>query len=190
MNPNDQQTALLIMDMQIGILKNLPVTAPLISNVANAIRHARYKNIPVVYVRVGFRHTLPEISMNNKSFATFGERLANTSMHSFMEIHADLAPLQDDIVVDKRRISAFTGSDLEVILRANNLRHIVLTGVSTSGVVLSTTREAADKDYKITVLSDCCADADPEVHAVLMKKIFPRQADVITVEEWHKQLDA
>jgi nicotinamidase-related amidase len=60
----------------------------------------------------------------------------------------------------------------------------VLTGISTSGVVLSTLREAADKDYQITVLSDCCADMDDEVHRVLTTKIFPRQADVLTVQEW------
>jgi nicotinamidase-related amidase len=60
----------------------------------------------------------------------------------------------------------------------------VLTGIATSGVVLSTTREAADKDYQLTILSDLCADFDAEVHAVLLKKVFPRQATVKTSEEW------
>jgi len=86
----------------------------------------------------------------------------------------------------KRRISAFAGSDLEVILRAFNIQHMILTGVATSGVVLSTTREAADKDYRITILEDCCADGDEEVHRVLTTKILARQADVISVEEWCK----
>jgi nicotinamidase-related amidase len=69
-------------------------------------------------------------------------------------------------------------------LRAQGIQHLVLTGIATGGVVLSTVREAADKDYRITVLSDGCADADPEIHHILTTKIFPRQADVITVEEW------
>jgi nicotinamidase-related amidase len=60
----------------------------------------------------------------------------------------------------------------------------VLTGIATSGVVLSTVREAADKDYRLTVLSDGCADLDPEVHSVLMGKVFPRQADVLTAMQW------
>jgi nicotinamidase-related amidase len=81
-------------------------------------------------------------------------------------------------------VSAFTGSDLEVMLRSFEIKHLVLCGISTSGVVLSTVREAADKDYRITVLSDCCADRDEEVHRVLTTKIFPRQAEVITLEEW------
>jgi nicotinamidase-related amidase len=50
-------------------------------------------------------------------------------------------------------------------------------------------REAADKDFKLTVLSDACLDADPEVHRVLTEKVFPRQADVLTVDAWIDSLD-
>jgi nicotinamidase-related amidase len=87
-------------------------------------------------------------------------------------------------VVSKYRISAFAGSNLEVILRAQQIDTLVVSGISTSGVVLSTVREAADKDYSIMVLSDACLDADSEVHRVLMEKVFPRQADVQTVDTW------
>jgi nicotinamidase-related amidase len=87
-------------------------------------------------------------------------------------------------VVVKRRVSAFSGSDLEIILRAKNIHHLLLTGIATSGVVLSTLREAADKDYQLTVLSDLCADFDAQVHSVLTEKVFPRQATIITSEQW------
>jgi nicotinamidase-related amidase len=82
-----------------------------------------------------------------------------------------------------RRVSAFTGSDLEVVLRAGEIRHLVLCGIATSGVVLSTVREAADKDYRLTV-ADLCADMDAETHAVLTGKVFPRQARVTSAAEW------
>lgn len=88
------------------------------------------------------------------------------------------------VVVTKRRVSAFTGSDLDVVLRAGEIRHLVLCGIATSGVVLSTVREAADKDYRLTVLADLCADTDHEVHSVLMRKVFPRQAQVTSAAEW------
>jgi nicotinamidase-related amidase len=179
-----KNTALLVMDMQAGILSNFPDATTLINNVAKAIAAARANKIPVIYVVVGFRSGMPEINMNNKSFSANKERMANVDMNEFMKIEAALAPLPDDITVVKRRFSAFTGSDLEVILRAKGIQHIVLTGVATSGVVLSTVREAADKDYQITVLSDCCADGDDEVHRILTTKIFSRQADVLTVKEW------
>ena len=83
----------------------------------------------------------------------------------------------------KRRVTGFAGSDLEVILRSQGIGHLVLAGLSTSGVVLSTLREAADKDYRISVLSDCCADPDPEVHQLLLTKIFPRQAEVLELAQ-------
>jgi nicotinamidase-related amidase len=100
------------------------------------------------------------------------------------QVVPELEPLASEIVVVKRRVSAFTGSDLEVVLRSADIDHLVLGGIATSGVVLSTLREAADRDYRLTVLTDACLDQDAEVHRVLTGKVFPRQADVVTVDEW------
>ncbi|MBA3829330.1 MAG: cysteine hydrolase [Taibaiella sp.] len=187
MEQNSQNTALLVMDMQAGIIRNLADATAVIKNVAKAIATARERDIPVIYVVVGFREGAPEISRNNKFFSTgVKERFANADMGAFMKIHPDLAPHEGDITVIKRRVSAFTGSDLEVVLRGQDIRHIILTGISTGGVVLSTVREASDKDFRITVLANGCADADNEVHQVLTTKVFPRQADVLTIEEWGK----
>ncbi|HEY0273211.1 MAG TPA: isochorismatase family cysteine hydrolase [Chitinophaga sp.] len=177
-------TALLVMDMQVPIVGMLPDATTVLHNTAKAIAKARAQQIPVIYVVVGFRQGAPEVSADNKTFAAGRERFANADMTAFMTVHADVKPRVDELIVTKRRVSAFTGSDLEVVLRAFGIRHLVLTGIATSGVVLSTLREAADKDYRLTVLSDCCADSDEEVHRVLTTKIFPRQADVSTVEEW------
>jgi nicotinamidase-related amidase len=49
-------------------------------------------------------------------------------------------------------------------------------------------RQAADLDFELTVLHDACADADPEVHRVLVDKVFPRQADVVDVATWSAAL--
>jgi nicotinamidase-related amidase len=172
------------MDVQAGIVGMLPDSKAILDPVAKVIAHARAKGIPVIYVVVGFRQGGPEISMNNKSFAVSKERLTGANMDEFMKVHPDVAPAAGEVTVIKRRVSAFTGSDLEVVLRAFGITHVVLTGISTSGVVLSTTREAADKDYRITILADCCADRDEEVHRVLTTKIFPGQADVLTSAAW------
>lgn len=186
MEQNTQNTALLVMDMQIGILGMLPGAEGLLANLSKAIANAREKQIPVIYVVVGFRQGAPEISLNNKSFVAGKERFAAMDMTQFMTVHPDIAPQASEVTVTKRRVSAFTGSDLEVVLRAYNVQHLVLTGIATSGVVLSTIREAADKDYRLTVLADCCADGDEEVHNILTTKVFPRQADVLTLAEWIK----
>jgi nicotinamidase-related amidase len=186
MEQNTNNTALLVMDVQVGIVAMLPSAAGLMSNLNKAIDCARINDIPVIYVVVGFREGAPEISMNNKGFAASKERFSTVNVAEFMAVHPNVAPRDGELTIVKRRVSAFTGSDLEVVLRAFGIQHLVLTGIATSGVVLSTLREAADKDYRLTVLSDCCADGDEEVHGVLTTKVFPRQADVLTVEEWVK----
>jgi nicotinamidase-related amidase len=186
MEQNTQDTALLVMDMQAAMVGRFSDAQPLISNVQKAIAAARSRKMPVIYVVVGFRPGMPEISISNKGFSAYKAQMLSVNMDEFMKVHPDLAPQDGELVVTKRRISAFTGSDLEVILRAFGVQHMVLTGIATSGVVLSTTREAADKDYRLTILADCCADMDEEVHHVLTTKVFPRQADVLTVDEWTK----
>ena len=178
------RSALLVMDMQLSILSRITETEPLLTNVASAIAAARSRNMPVIYVVVGFRQGGPEININNKSFSAFKTRIGDTDMAAFMKVHDDLAPQQGELTVVKRRVSAFTGSDLEVVLRSLGIQHLILSGIATSGVVLSTLREAADKDYRITVLADCCADGDEEIHRVLTTKVFPRQADVLDLKSW------
>jgi nicotinamidase-related amidase len=88
------------------------------------------------------------------------------------------------VVVTKRRVSAFSGSDLDMVLRVAGIDALVLSGIATSGCVLSTLRQAADLDVSLTVLSDGCIDGDEEVHRVLCEKVFPNQADVMTIDEW------
>jgi nicotinamidase-related amidase len=181
-----QNTALFVMDMQSSVLGMLPDSQAFVANVARAIANARDKKIPVIYVVVGFRKGAPEISSNNRIFAQNKEMFASLNTEDFLKIHPDLAPQAGEITVIKRRVSAFTGSDLEVVLRAMGIQHMVLTGIATSGVVLSTLIEASDRDYRLTVLADCCADGDDELHRVLTTNFFPRRADVLTLAEWSK----
>ena len=180
------KTALLVMDMQMGILGSLPSAPALIERVAKVIKKAHEDNLMVIYVVVGFRAGTPEISLQNKGFAARKDQFASIDLNMFMKVHPDIAPQESDALVIKRRVSAFSGSDLEILLRAQGIQHLVLTGIATSGVVLSTLREAADKDFQITVIADCCADGDEEVHRVLTTKVFPRQAELVSSEDWLK----
>jgi len=178
-------TVLLVMDVQATTIASLGDHAPsFLERIKATIDHARIHKIPVVYCVVGFRNGYPEVSERNKMFTNFINSGIRLDTEAAMEIDPSIAPEAGEPVVIKKRISAFAGSDMDVILSAYNAHHLVLTGLSTSGVVLSTLRAAADKDYQLTVLSDCCADRDLEVHHVLLDKVFPRQADVITHEEW------
>jgi nicotinamidase-related amidase len=184
-NSNNQNSALLVMDVQRATVKMLQDSTPFIHSITKAIQTARSNNIPVIYVVIGFRKGYPEVSANNKSFSVLKSGTVNFDTEEATEVHASVAAQPGDVIITKKRVSAFTGSDLEVVLRSFGINHLILSGIATSGVVLSTLREAADKDYVITVLSDCCADRDEEVHRVLTTKIFRRQAEVITSEEWY-----
>ena len=176
---------LLLMDFQHGIVEN--VGSPSVIDAADrAAKAARAAGIPVMFVRVAFRPGYPEIAESNASFSAVAAQAGDsfTQDHPGTQVHASLTPLDGEPVILKRRVSAFTGSDLEVLLRGAEADTLILAGISTSGVVLSTVRQAADLDYRLTVLADACADPDEEVHRVLTEKVFPRQALVTTTDEW------
>lgn len=182
---SSDRSALLVMDVQRGIVERFGNDAGLLDRIGAAIAAARSASIPVIYVVVRFREGYPEVSGRNRSFAAIREAgTAMTASNPATEVHPAVAPQPGDILVTKRRVSAFAGSDLGVVLRAQEIDSLVLTGIATSGVVLSTLRAAADMDYRLTVLEDCCADADAEVHRVLTTKVFPRQAEVLSAAEW------
>ena len=187
--PTNSHMALLVMDVQVGIVTRYAQTGDFLTSISTAITAARAASIPVIYVAVAFRPGYPEVSPRNKSFSAIKQQQSSLSAPlTTTEIHPAIAPQPTDIVVTKRRVSAFSGSDLEVVLRAQDISHLVLCGIATSGVVLSTLREAADKDYQLTVLADGCVDSDEEVQRVLLSKVFPRQAEVVQASAWRTKL--
>jgi nicotinamidase-related amidase len=178
-----ENSALMVLDVQNGIVERF-AAADALAPLQSAVQTARAHRIPVLYVRVAMRPGYPDVSPSNTSFSALRERGGMLETDYATQVWDGVRPEGEEVVVIKRRVSAFTGSGLDVVLRAQGIRHLVLTGIATSGVVLSTLREAADQDFQLTVLSDACLDSDPEVHRVLLQKVFPRQATVMTVGEW------
>jgi nicotinamidase-related amidase len=178
----DRRTsALLVMDFQTLIVDNYATGAEaLLDRTAKLIAVARAAGIRVIYVVVGFRPGYPEVSDRNATFSRIKASGAFAAGAENAGIHPAVAPLAEEIVVTKHRVSAFAGTDLELILRANGIETLILMGITTSGVVLSTLRQAADADYRLLVVGDCCSDGDEEAHRVLLEKIFPRQATITT----------
>lgn len=181
----DNRSALLVMDLQNDILSSLDDAArdTLLDNTQRLLRHARRQGMPVIYVAVRFRKGYPEVSASNKMFSGITQADVLIEGTPGADIHADVAPQPGEPIVVKRRVGAGSTTDLQAVLNGQNAGHLILTGVATSGVVLSTVRWAADLDYRITVVEDACADKDEEVHRVLTGKVFPRQADVTITDE-------
>ena len=174
------RTALLVMDMQQEVTPILGDRASaFFERTAGVIAAARKARWPVLYVVVGFRPGYPEL----KTGTAMQERVAKMGGFIAPEVVPQLKPEPHEPVIVKKRVSAFSGSDLDVVLRAKGIDTLVLAGISTSGVVLSTVRQAGDLDFKMFVVRDCCADPDEEVHRMLMEKLFARQTTVVTAAD-------
>jgi nicotinamidase-related amidase len=176
-------SALLVMDFQTAVVEMIAAEKDaLLSRTSKLIEVARKSGMRVIYIVVGFRVGYPEVSPRNASFGPLRESGRFAEGSPGMEVHPAVASAPGDVTVTKHRVSAFAGTDLDMILRANGIDTLILTGIATSGVVLSTVRHAADADYRLVVVEDCCADRDPEVHRVLMEKVFARHT-VVKMEE-------
>lgn len=178
--------ALLIMDLQNGILAAYDddQKRTVIERANRLIADARQRRIPIVFVAVRQRPGYLGISDNNKLFSGLRRTGALIEGSDSAAFHPELDVADDDIVVVKRRVGAASTTDLATLLNAAGVDHLVMAGVATSGVVLSTLRWAADLDYRLTVIADACLDRDPEVHRVLTEKVFPVQAEVTDCDDW------
>jgi nicotinamidase-related amidase len=181
-----RRAALLVMDYQNGIVVDmLGEPDELLSRAEEAIATARRAGAQVGYVRVAFEdadlEAIPPTSRMGQRVKASGQALHNDSPST--AVYERVVPEPGDIIVRKVRVGAFSTTDLDAQLRDRGVDTLILAGISTSGVVLSTVRDASDRDYRVLVLSDATADPEPDVHAFLTERIFPRQADVITVAD-------
>jgi nicotinamidase-related amidase len=187
-----RRTALLVMDYQNGIVGRLEDAGALLARAAQAIATVRGRGGQIGYVRVAFDDADFEAIPPQSRFAGIVAQTGR-AMHSdspVTAVHESVAPEPGDIIVRKTRVGAFSTTDLDEQLRQRAIDTLLLAGISTSGVVLSTVRDAADRDYRVYVLADVSADPDPQVHDFLTGKIFPRQAHVITLAELDPLLSA
>ena len=177
------RTALLVMDYQPAILARVEDADALTGRAAAAIATLREAGATIGYVRVGFTDSDLEAIPESASIGRV-RQMPRDFIHADQpgtQIDARVAPEDGDIVVRKVRVGPFLTTDLDEQLRARGVDTLVLAGISTSGVVLSTVRDAHDRDYRLLVLADASADPDPEVHEFLIGLLLPRQAEVVEV---------
>lgn len=176
------RSSLLLMDFQNGVVPMVgEEAAPLLERAQAAITTVRERGGQVSYVRVGF-------ATGERPAGGMGKRLGDR----LAEMHADapatqiderIAPRAGDIVVRKTRVGPFGTTNLDEQLRARGVDTLLMCGIATSGCVLSAVRDGHDRDYRIVVVSDLCADREQDIHDFLTQRIFPRQGDVVTTGE-------
>jgi nicotinamidase-related amidase len=189
------KSALLVADIQNGVVNLVLGTGPsarkeaFLQRMSTTIKAARKAGVQIIYCVIDLRKGHPEVkphSALHKALNFMGRFLEGEGS----KVHASIAPQEDegDLIVYKRRVSAFVGSDLEIILRSLGVGDLAVAGLSTSGVVLSTVRQAADLDFDVTVLEDLCAEFDSVAgegtHRVLMENVLPGQALVMNSGVW------
>ena len=179
--------ALLVMDFQVDPLTKFMTAAQSADAIAclpGLIALARNAGMLVIHVVVAFRPGHPEVSHRNTVFSSLKANGMMVAGSEGAAIHPAAAARMGEPIVVKHRVSPFVGTDLETLLRSNDIDTLVLAGVHTSGVVLSTVRQAFDLDYRLIVVRDCCADPDAAVHAMLLDNVIAKQAAVVTAAEF------
>ena len=179
-----RRTAFLTLDIQTALV-DFYAKEDFVGAVTSLLACARNLNATVIHVKVGFRPGFPEVSERNRLFSSLTKnpdyaKMLNTEL---LNLHPALEARPDEPVVAKSRISAFEGTDLKVLLRAKDIDTLVLFGIITSGVVLSTALEAMDQDYRVLIVRDACANSDPELHACLLDRLLAQRTDVITTAQ-------
>jgi nicotinamidase-related amidase len=177
-----QHTALLIADFYAAFMSTLPhaVDRQVVEHTQRLQHVAREAGLFLCYCATVFRPGYIEISEHNKTFSARKHSGQPPISDPVALIHPAVRPTAGEVVVSKHRVNALHGTALDLILRANARDTLLILGYATSGVVLSTVRAAADLDYRLVVVEDCCADQDAEVHDFLTQRLFPRQAEVVT----------
>lgn len=143
------------------------------NNIINTINQitswGRKNNALIIHVRVGF---MPHYHDSSSVSPMFSAAKTNhvLDLESWNGQYCDELDIQpNDIQVIKHRVSAFYGTDLDLILRANRIENLVLTGVATNMAVELTAREAHDRDFVVTVVTDACEAASDEDHAASLR---------------------
>ena len=188
------KTALFVMDFQNdivdpkGVLGAQGMAAQVqekkaIENTAKALEAARSKGLLVVHVGVAFRKGYPEIGPGAPLFQ--GIKQANALLEGSWgaDFHPGVKPVEGEVVVIKRGVSALAGTDLNAMLRSKGIATLVLTGIATNFVIEGTARHAVDEGYQVVVLTDCCASFNEQMHTFSLR-ILSQLSTAATAEEF------
>lgn len=162
------KSAVIVIDFQVGSLGFFPkeIESGLISRANQISAAARQKGIPVIFLRFQKAERTPDTELHPQLFVQPGE-----------------------LVLAKKKSSPFSTTDLDDRMKKRGIDTLVIFGVYTGGAVLSTVKWAAEMDYKMFVISDCCAERDEEVQRVLMGKVLTHKTTVLTAKGFLELLD-
>lgn len=190
LNLQREKTALLSMDFHKLVVNACAMTRErnTVGNAAKALAAARSAGIPVLHVEL--HRFAGYASDRNKFQRTIRERIPAAppeQMAELMKVVDELAPAPGEAIVHKSRINAFYASALDSLLRSKDIDTLALMGVTTENVIEATARQAADSDYRVIILEDCCAaftDTDHKNSIGYLERI----ADIASADDFAQSL--
>jgi nicotinamidase-related amidase len=179
------KTAVLAMDFQEGIVSNFIVREPgVLQRAKLVLEGARRSGLLVIHVVIQFREGYPEVSSRNKMLASIKKTGRFVIGGKDTSIYKELSPRQGEVIVSRSRANAFYNTDLQSILSSRGINTLVLMGIATNWVVESAARYAADADYRVIVLEDCCAGITQAAHSFSVSNILKAIGEVSNSHEF------
>lgn len=162
---NQKSTALICVDMQAGGFTGegtLPLvgTDEVLPKAKKVLAAARAAKMPIVHFK----------EVHRKEMVDFGRELDGAEPVHCLETwpstdyYWELAPIEGEFAISKRRYSCFFATDLEILLRGLKVDTVILMGMMTNVCVHYTAADAHHRDYHFHVIEDCCAGSDWDAH--------------------------
>ncbi|WP_425596124.1 isochorismatase family cysteine hydrolase [Pandoraea apista] len=177
-NISPAKTALLVMHYQTDIMALFPSVAPaLLANTRTLCDAARAKGVSIYFAKIHFSPGYPEVSPLNRN----GQGIKQLGRFVDDRISPELGQRADEPLVIAHRASVFFGTDLQVRLSAQGIDTLIMVGIASTGVMLSSIAYASDADYRLFTVKDCCYDPDPVVHEHLFSTAFDSRTTVLSL---------
>lgn len=152
----------------------------ILEKVCDVVSAARKAGVLVIYVNNAFRPGYPELSKHTFSLLAGARKAGSVLLGSWgVDNPRVIEPIEGDLVLYNYNTSAFSYTNLDQILRAQNINQLFLTGVATNFVVDSTARYGSELGYYILVIEDCCTSFTEEMHNFAINHILPHFGTII-----------
>jgi len=158
--------------------------APAVARTAEVLAAARQSGITVIHVQDAWREGHPDVNPHTPWQADAKAAGRSTEGTWGIEFVEALAPVEGEIVVRKRAVSAFAGTELDRLLHIHDLATLVIAGIVTNFAAEGTARDASDRGYRVIVLADCCESVTDEMHEFSITQILPAIGEVVNAADF------